>query len=58
MLSRIAGHPSFSRLDNIPSCLHVAHFLYPFIYQQHLGYFHTLATVICAALNMEVQISR
>ena len=53
MLWQVSKFPSFLMIFH---CMDRPYFVYPFIYG-HLSYFHLLATVNIASMNMGVQIS-
>ena len=51
---------AFKSLNNIQFCvcvLQITFFLYPFLYDRHLAYFHILAMVNNAVIKVVVQIS-
>ena len=52
-----SGFPSFSWLNNIPSCLHIPQLLYPFILDRNLGCSHILAIENSVAMPLGMQVS-
>ena len=47
----------FLWLSNIPLCIHIPHLLKSMSRSEHLGCYHVLAIINCAAMNIAVHVS-